>query len=195
MQRSLQVGRMGTQRSQGNYQLILVHLYRYRARALSKPTPSSGVTASHLLHCQHGGTLDNLPLLAKYSLKICHSELTCLLGSGTLIFWKMLLSGTEVPVKTTILKEQSALHEARVMASVCRDHPNLPIFIGVYDHNEPPKPPLVMKFYSYAGRAYTLHKYLQEQSQCHSHNVIDWARIPGICNGLDAIHKKGLPLQ
>lgn len=83
--------------------------------------------------------------------------------------------------------------EARVMAEVWQGHPNLPLFIGVYEQIEHPKPSLVMKFYSVDGEPYTLHKYLREyRSECDTPQVADWARILlGICDGLDAIHKKG----
>ena len=87
----------------------------------------------------------------------------------------MCLSGTEVAVKTTTLKEYSyhnILHEAKVLAEVCRGHPNLPLFIGVYDHKEHPKPLLVMKFYSVAGESYSLHRCLRDE--CKTPEYSGW---------------------
>ena len=120
------------------------------------------------------------------------------MGSGTFgKCTKMFLSATEVAVKTTTLDTyysyKSIMYEAEVMAEVCCGHPNLPLFIGVYDQPDCPKPLLVMKFYSVAGDACTLHPYLRKQSECHSQkDLYDWARIlVGRCNGLEAIHQKG----
>ena len=108
----------------------------------------------------------------------------------------MLLSTTEVAVKTITLDSYSAkviLYEAEVMVEVCRGHPNLPLFIGVYDHPECPKLLLVTKFYSVAGKACTFHQYLRNQHQSDSRTTVhDWAQILiGICRGIQAIHAKG----
>lgn len=85
------------------------------------------------------------------------------------------------------------MNEASVMTEVCCGHPNLPLFIGVYDHPECPKPLLVTKFYSVAGKPCTLHQHLRREYQSHSQqNVNDWARILlGVCDGLQAIHQRG----
>ena len=111
--------------------LLTSSIQRHRLHVRSKPTPSSGITASYLLgHHQYMGTLDNIPLLDQKSLKICHGGVECEVGSGTFgKCTKMFLSGTEVAVKTTTLKQythNNILHEAKVMAAVCRGHPNLP---------------------------------------------------------------------
>ena len=107
----------------------------------------------------------------------------------------MLLSATEVAVKSITVASYSTkdiLYEAEVMAEVCCGHPNLPLFIGVYDHPECPKPLLVTKYYSIAGKACTFHQYLLNQhlsdSQVTSNN---WAQILiGICRGVQAIHTR-----
>ena len=79
------------------------------------------------------------------------------------------------------------------MVEVCCGHPNLPLFIGVYDHPECPKPLLVTKFYSVADKACTFHQYLCNQHRSDSQiTVHDWAQILiGICRGIQAVHTKG----
>ena len=69
-----------------------------------------------------------------------------------------------------------------------------PKFAPIYEQQEYLKPLLVMKFYSVAGKACTLHRFLQDQRQpsMQTSNLQDCARILiGVCNGLDAIHQKG----
>lgn len=113
---------------------------RYRARLHTKPTASSGVSSTSRDQHQHAHTVENVPVLDPHSLKIPHDGIACEIGSGT--FGKctrMFLSGTEVAVKTTILEDysyHSILHEAKVMAEVCRGHLNLPLFIGLYEQKE-----------------------------------------------------------
>ena len=59
------------------------------------------------------------------------------LGSG--VFGtcpKMLLSSTEVAVKSFFpnnSNRERVLFEASVMSKVCSGHPNLPLFLGVYE--------------------------------------------------------------
>lgn len=107
-----------------------------------------------------------------------------------------MLCSTEVAVKSTILHEysyDSIMYEAKVMTHLSCGHPNLPLFIGVYDHKECCKPLLVMKFYSVGGKRLTLHKHLQDHYKSHLNKPIkQWAHIlVGVCNGLIAIHQKG----
>ena len=172
--------------------------YQYRPRLQTKPTASSGLCSS-ARHHHHTNLpqLSQLHFLDLQSLMTPYDGVARELGSGTFgKCTKMILSGTAVAVKTTTLKEYSydcIMYEARVMVAVCRGHPNLPLFIGVYQDQPHTKPLLVMKFYSVAGEPCTFHQYLRDQSQCHSQkNMCDWVRILlGICNGLDAIHTKG----
>ena len=166
---------------------------RYSIR--SRPTASS-------LHCDH--KLGHHPKvcqvnkLDQYSLKNPGDSSNCEVGSGTFgKCSKMFLCATEVAVKSTTLDEysyDSILNEAVVMTEVCRGHPNLPLFIGIYDYPEYPKPLLVMKFYSVAGKPYTLHQCLRQESLSLSpqSTLYDWARILlGVCDGLQAIHQRG----
>ena len=107
---------------------------------------------------------------------------------------KMFLSSTVVAVKATTLDSytyESIMYEAEVMTEVCCGHPNLPLFIGVYDQPEYPKPLLVTKFYSVAGESCTLHRYLRKCSQHKSEMLAMVQILIGVCNGLDAIHQKG----
>ena len=161
----------------------------FRTQLRTQPTASSGLNSSHkLLRHADSETLSyQVNKLDRYSLKNPCGSVTCEVGSGAFgKCTKMLLCATEVAVKVTTLKEysyESIMYEAKVMAHICHGHPNLPLFIGVYDHKEYSKPLLVMKFYSVAGEACTLHQYKP---------LNDWAQILlGVCNGLDAIHRKG----
>ena len=164
----------------------------------SKPTASSRLRSSTGVTHHSPDTIQHYQAINKidrYSL-ISLGPGTHL-GSGSFgKCTKMLLSATEVAVKTITLDSYSAkdiLYEAEVMAEVCCGYPNLPLFIGIYDHPECPKPLLVTKFYSIAGEACTFHQYLRNQRQSDSQiTVRDWARIlAGICHGVQAIHKKG----
>ena len=171
----------------------------FRTQLRTQPTASSGLNSSHkLLRHADSETLSyQVNKLDRYSLKNPCGSVTCEVGSGAFgKCTKMLLCATEVAVKVTTLKEysyESIMYEAKVMAHIFHGHPNLPLFIGVYDHKEYSKPLLVMKFYSVAGEACTLHQYVQSQYRCHSNKPLnDWAQILlGVCNGLDAIHRKG----
>jgi hypothetical protein len=161
----------------------------------SRPTPSS------LLHPQSHRTLNltgtlkcKVNQLDKCSLQRCSGSQSCELGSGTFgKCTKMLLCATEVAVKTITLDDYSynnIMREAMIMADICHGHPNVPLFIGVYDQQGSLKPLIVMKYYSVAGKPYSFHQYLRNDSQ--QRNLPDLARILlGICNGLQAIHCKG----
>lgn len=170
----------------------------FRAHLRTKPTASSGYCSSHKFLYHSNSEILDYPVnkLDRYSLKKTDGA-TCELGSGTFgKCTKMLLCATEVAVKVTTLKEylyDSIMYEAKVMTHVCRGHPNLPLFIGIYDHQEYAKPLLVMKYYSLAGKSCTLHQYIHNQYQCPSNKPLkDWVLILlGICNGLEAIHQKG----
>ena len=50
-----------------------------------------------------------------------------------------------------------------------------------------------MKYYSLAGKACTLHQFIQNQYWCLSNKSLNgWVQILlGVCNGLEAIHHKG----
>ena len=165
----------------------------------NKPTATSCHKSSHRLFCHLDLETEETQLrrLDRNSLKKPCGNDTYDVGSGSFgKCMKMLLCSTEVAVKTTTLKEysyNSVMYEAKVMARVCCGHPNLPLFIGVYDHQDYAKPLLVMKFYSVNGKALTLHSYLISQYRCHSKNSQkQWSFILiGVCNGLEAIHKKG----
>lgn len=163
----------------------------------SKPTASSGFRPREVSH--HIGLLQSIEVKAldRYSLNSTCDGSNCDVGSGTFgKCTKMLLCATEVAVKATILDTYSyddIMYEARVMAEVCCGHPNLPLFMGIYDQPEYPKPLLVMKFYSVAGQPCTFHQYLRNERLYSTHkHPQDWARILlGVCNGLKAIHMKG----
>ena len=170
----------------------------------SRPTASSGLRTSHncklFHHTESLGyqvrKLDSHSLRNPYD---AESGDVSEVGSGTFgKCMKMILSATEVAVKSTTLasySSESIMYEAAVMSEVCNGHPNLPLFIGVCDQPECPKPLLVIKFYSVSGEACTLHRYLKKQlqSQCISQKELqNWARLlVGVCNGLEAIHHKG----
>lgn len=64
----------------------------------------------------------------------------------------MFLSAAEVAVKVI-------LYEAKVVAVICCGHPNLPLFMGVYDFAGG-LPYLITRFYSVDGKHFTLHKLL-----------------------------------
>ena len=84
------------------------------------------------------------------------------------------------------------MYEAVIMTKVCSGHPNLPLFMGVYDHPEHQKPLLITKFYSIAGKSCTLHQYLRQQLLSHSPTIQEWAQLLiGVCKGLEHIHDKG----
>ena len=164
----------------------------------TKPTASSRLQSSKkcaacilgedLLRCK-------VTMLDRGSLNVCSSK-HCELGSGSFgKCTKMVPSSTEVAVKETTLSEYSRkniMYEAMVMTEVCCGHQNLPLFIGVYDHEEYQKPLLVMKYYSVAGEPCTFHHYLKKQRSNLSLRMQDWVcMLMGICNGLGAIHSKG----
>lgn len=132
--------------------------------------------------------------LDRDSLKSPCEPNNCEVGSGTFgKCTKMILCATEVVVKATTLDIYSyddIMFEAVVMSEVCRGQPNLPLFIGIYDHSS--KPMLVTKLYSVAGKPCTLHQYLKNEKSYSRIHIKDWARIlVGVCDGLDAIHQKG----
>lgn len=105
----------------------------------------------------------------------------------------MFLSATEVAVKeynSTLSSKSMILYEAKVMANICCGHPNLPLFLGVYDFTRG-LPYLVTKFYSVDGRPYTLHKLLSKSSTRQISKEEQWVRIAtGICAAVESIHDK-----
>ena len=140
----------------------------------SKPTASSGLKSSHQLF--HADTLHyRINKLERNCLK-CPDRATdtVVVGHGTFGQCKiMFMCATEVAVKTTTLESYSAasvMYGAAVMAEVCCGQPNLPLFIGVYDHPECSKPLLVTKFYSVAGLSCTVHQLLKRSRSSHGHN-------------------------
>ena len=165
----------------------------------SKPTASSRLTVAGVTRYSDSDTqVQNhqaINRIDRYSLVSLGADAD--LGSGSFgKCTKMLLSATEVAVKTITLDSYSikdVWYEAEVMVEVCHGHPNLPLFIGVYDHPECSKPLLVTKFYSVAGKSCTFHQYLRNQYQSDSQvRIHDWTQIlVGICNGVQAIHTKG----
>lgn len=169
-----------------------------RHRVFTRPTASSRLHSSKkCINCILGEDTIQCKVnkLDRYSLSACHTQ-SSELGSGSFgKCTKMILCSTEVAVKETTLEAYSRddiMYEAMVMTKVCCGHPNLPLFMGIYDHVEYPKPLLITKLYSIAGESCTLHDYLQKQRSSHSLSVCDWARVLiGICNGLEAIHNKG----
>ena len=115
------------------------------------------------------------------------------LGSGVFgTCRKMLLSSTEVAVKLFNPENSSrgrVLFEAMVMTKVCKGHPNLPLFFGVYDHNPSSLPQLVSRFYSVKHESCTLHMLLSENFNKLRFTEMQWARILlGISNGIEAVH-------
>ena len=54
-------------------------------------------------------------------------------------------------------------YEAKVMANICCGHPNLPLFMGVYDYTGG-LPYLVLKFYSVGGTPLNLHQLLYKST-------------------------------
>lgn len=105
----------------------------------------------------------------------------------------MLLSSTEVAVKTfnpANSNRDRILYEAIVMTKVCKGHPNLPLFLGVYDPKDS-QPQLVSKLYSVNNESATLHMLLTGKLELR-YDEQQWARILlGVCNGLEAIHTHG----
>lgn len=166
----------------------MVSSLQYRLR--SKPTASSAGLHSSLKLLHHKRRIQcQVKKLDRHSLR----SISCEVGSGTFgKCMKMFLSSTEVAVKATTLDSytyESIMYEAEVMTEICCGHPNLPLFIGVYDQPEYPKPLLVMKFYSIEGESCTLHRYLWK---CNNHDLLHLVQILiGVCDGLDVIHQKG----
>lgn len=163
---------------------------------LTKPTASSQLHSSQQLFTDKSILQCHVKKLDRYSLKSPTDTKNCDLGSGSFgKCTKMILSATEVAVKSTTLDSYSRdniMYEAAIMTKVCSGHPNLPLFVGVYDHPEHEKPLLIMKFYSIAGKSCTLHRYLHQQLQCHSLTVQEWVHLLiGVCRGLEHIHDKG----
>lgn len=105
----------------------------------------------------------------------------------------MLLSSTEVAVKIfypALSSRDSVLNEAKVMSRICNGHPNLPLFLGVYDH-QVSLPQLVTRYYSVNNESATLHMLLTAKLQL-VFTVCQWVRILlNICNALEAVHKHG----
>lgn len=120
----------------------------------TKPTASSRLRSSKKCIIGEDTLQCKVNKLDRYSLSVGRTK-TCELGSGSFgKCTKMILCSTEVAVKETTLStysRENVMYEAMVMTEVCCGHPNLPLFIGIYDHVEYPKPLLVMKFYSIAG--------------------------------------------
>ena len=169
-------------------------LIRYSIK--SRPTPSSVLHPSRSHRQLHlTGTLKcEINKLDISSLQRCLDSESCDLGSGTFgKCTKMLLCATEVAVKKITMDEYSydnIVCEAMIMADVCHGHPNLPLFIGIYDQPGCPKPLIVMKYYSVAGKPYTFYQYLRNDNQ--QRDLPDLARVLlGVCNGLQCIHSKG----
>lgn len=106
---------------------------------------------------------------------------------------KMFLSATEVAVKeykVPLSTRSKVMNEAKVMASVCCGHPNLPLFMGVYDFTGG-LPYLVTKYYSVGGEPLTLHKLLRKPTTptlLSSRQCIQLA--VGICSAIESIHDK-----
>lgn len=158
----------------------------------SKPTASSGLRPSHY-HAEIIQSIVKVKHLDRYSLQNPPCTACCELGSGTFgKCTKMLLCAMEVAVKTTTLDEysyDSIMYEAAIMTDICHGDPNLPLFMGVYDQPEFPKPLLVLKFYSVGGKPCTFHQYMRKERMQSSQA---WSRIlVGVCNGLKTIHQKG----
>ena len=120
------------------------------------------------------------------------------LGSGVFgTCHKMLLSSTEVAVKSFFpnnSNRERVLFEASVMSKVCSGHPNLPLFLGVYDDpKDGSLPKLVSSLYSVKNRSVTLHMLLTGKVELGPYNEKEWARILlGICNGVEAVHACGV---
>lgn len=169
------------------YSVAKVSSLQFNVR--SKPTASSSFCPRSHVEILQASV--KIKLLDRYSLKSPRDASTCDLGSGAFgKCTKMLLCATEVAVKMITLEEysyDSIMYEAAVMMELCCGHPNLPLFIGVYDQPEYPKPLIVMKFYSVAGKPCTFHDYIRKERLSSE----DWARILlRVCNGLAAIHQK-----
>ena len=76
------------------------------------------------------------------------------------------------------------------MANLCCGHPNLPLFMGIYDFTGG-LPHLVMKFYSVGGTPLTLHQLLYKSTVQKIAKEEQWVRIAsGICAAVESIHNK-----
>ena len=76
------------------------------------------------------------------------------------------------------------------MSKVCHGHPNLPLFIGLYEH-QAGLPKLVSKLYTVNGESVTLHMLLSGKLHLQF-TTQQWARIlTGLCNAVEAVHSHG----
>lgn len=105
----------------------------------------------------------------------------------------MFLSATEVAVKeydASLSTRSMVLYEGKIMSSICCGHPNLPIFMGMYDFTGG-LPYLVTKYYSVKGEPLTLHKLLTRAPISKEITIRQWILIGiGICSAVESVHTK-----